>query len=118
MARKKLSEFRAKTILCGALNIQYSGVEISPNSNIDESISSLDDSKLYVVKVDQGVKKRGKQGLIKLKVTSEKLKGVIEEFRQQHFEYFLVEEFIEHDQTEERYLAIERVREGLQIHFS
>lgn len=118
MARKKISEFRAKTILYKGLNIPYTGVEITPETNVDEVVSKLDDGKEYVVKVDQGVKKRGKQGLVKVGIRKQELGTSIEELKNKGFDYFIVEEFVAHDQNEERYLAIERVREGLQIHFS
>jgi ATP citrate (pro-S)-lyase len=71
-----------------------------------------------VVKVDQGVKKRGKQGLIKIRIQKSEVRGQIQELKKKGFEYFLVEEFVEHTQSSEKYLAIERTREGLAVHFS
>lgn len=118
MARKKISEFRAKTLLYKELGLEYSGVEITPQSNIEEETEKLGLGKLYVVKVDEGVKKRAKQGWIKVKVQKSKVKSEIENLKNLGFEYFLVEEFIEHDQNEEKYLALARVREGLQVYFS
>lgn len=118
MARKKISEFRAKTLLNTALNLPYSGVSITPESNLEQELKQLDSSKLYVVKVDQGVKKRGKQGLVKIKIQKSNIKNEIENLKQLGFRYFLVEEFVKHESSEEKYLAMERIREGIQVYFS
>ena len=118
MARKKISEFRAKSILYNDLKIPYSGVEITPGMNIDEATYQLDNKKEYVVKVDQGVKKRGKQGLIKIRVKKSEIRGKIQELKKKGFEYFLIEEFVEHDQREERYIAFSRIREGIESTYS
>ena len=54
MARVKLSEYAAKRLLID----DYKGVKIHLSSK-DDDIDKLEDTQLYVIKVDQGVKKRG-----------------------------------------------------------
>lgn len=118
MARKKISEFRAKTILYNSLNKSYSGASIDGNKNIEEQISSLDSSKKYVVKVDQGIKQRNKKGLIFLNLEKENIQENLKELLEKGYKYFIVEEFLEHERSHEKYLAIERVREGKKIFYS
>lgn len=118
MARKKISEFRAKTILYNSLNKNYLGVSVDGDKNISEQISDLDSSKKYVVKVDQGIKQRNKKGLIFLNVEKENIEGKIKELSDKNYRYFIVEEFLEHEKNSEKYLAIERVREGKKIFYS
>src|SRR5579885_801063 len=98
MARRKLPEFTAKKLLFEKLEIPYQGIAIE---GLDEKelqkLDRLDKTKSYVVKVDQGVKKRGKQGLIGVKVSPYKIKTLLKEFAARGYSRFLVEDFIEHD---------------------
>ncbi len=118
MARKKLSEYRAKKLLSDFFQISYDGVPF----NSQEPISKLDDiihsGKKYVVKVDEGVKKRFKQGLVRLDADLMDVKDAIEEFKAKGFSYFLIEEFFPHENDLERYLAFERTRPGIVVSYS
>ncbi|PIT88852.1 MAG: hypothetical protein COU27_03150 [Candidatus Levybacteria bacterium CG10_big_fil_rev_8_21_14_0_10_36_7] len=114
MARVKLSEFRAKTLFHDFLGIPYHGFEFDSKTDV----SSLDSKKKYVVKVDAGVKKRFKQGLVKLDVGSDAVKSVISDFEKKGYSNFLVEEFQKHDKNDEKYLALERARDGILIYYS
>lgn len=119
MARKKISEFKAKKILYDFLEVPYSGILIdSNNESYADHFSALEDGKKYVLKVDQGVKQRKKKGLISLGVTKENISEEINKLKEKGFSYFIVEEFLEHESTGEFYLAIERVREGKRVHYS
>lgn len=118
MARKKISEFRAKTIISEELGIHYNGASITPATDIDQEIEKLDSEKFYVVKVDQGIKKRGKQGLVKVKVLREQIKNEIQALKKLGFHYFIIEEFIPHESSDERYLALSRTREGVRVFYS
>ena len=61
MSRKKLSEFRAKTLILKALGQDYGGTELdSKNESWGQAVEALDDQKRYVVKVDQAEKGRFK----------------------------------------------------------
>lgn len=109
MARKKISELRAKHIIHQALELPYFGTD---------TIKYLDSSQKYVVKVDEGIKKRMKNGLVALNKSPEEIMGVIKQFQQNGYKYFIIEHFLRHEETSEKYLSIERIREGLQVLYS
>lgn len=110
MARVKLTEFRAKTLLVD----DYDGVQIKL-STIDSDISDLSTKEQYVIKVDQGVKKRGKQGLIRFNVTKNQAKEAVQELAAKGFDTFLAEPMVDHEHNEEAYLSLERTRDGIRI---
>ncbi len=118
MARKKISEYLAKSLLYGAFHVPYAGVSINLQRDSLSKLDALDTSKKYVGKVDQGVKKRNKLGLVIVKKSINEIKEAIKEWKKQGFTQFLVEDFIVHKKEEEYYLAIERVREGHKINYS
>ena len=118
MARKKISEFRAKKILHDFLEIPYKGISIDINEGLETSIDKLEEGKRYVLKVDQGVKQRKKKGLVSLDVNKANLQEEINRLKDMGYSHFIVEEFIEHEGFNEFYLAIERVREGKRVHYS
>ena len=118
MARKKISEFRAKKILHDFLEIPYSGVSIDINKDSGSLDPKIEEGKRYVLKVDQGVKQRKKKGLVSLDVTSSNINEEINKLKEKGFSHFIVEEFVEHSPDQEFYLAIERVREGKRVHYS
>ncbi len=119
MARKKISEFKAKTILYEFLGIPYSGVSIDTNDKkLNEILAKMEKGKQYVLKVDQGIKQRKKKGLVSFNVTVEKVLSEIEKLKKKDFNYFILEEFVEHEESSEFYLAVERVREGKMVHYS
>lgn len=120
MPRVKLSEFRAKTIVSEFLGTKYSGISFDADT---DAVSKLDEEiqpdKRYVVKVDQGIKKRFKQGLIKLDLKNvDEVVDALSELRKKGFNHFLIEELVPHDDQEERYLALERTDRGIVIHYS
>src|SRR3989344_6093275 len=103
MARKKISEFRAKSLLYKDLNISYSGLSVNTgDTGRKETISSLSlrqaqgEPQRYVVKVDQGIKGRKKKGLVTLDRTSDEAASDIHELSKKGFNSFIVEEFVEH----------------------
>lgn len=113
MARVKLSEFRAKSLLVPG----YGGIGINLKTLRDD-LAKLDGSTDYIVKIDQGIKKRGKQGLIRLNVGKQAAKKAIEELAKKGFNRFIAEPMFKHDESEERYVSFERTRGGMLIHFS
>lgn len=120
MPRVKLSEFRAKTIVNNHLKTSYTGFPFDAErdhvSKIDESVRP---DVRYVVKVDQGVKKRFKQGLVKLDLTNvNEISDAISELRKKGFSHFLIEELIPHEAANERYLALARTALGTLIYYS
>lgn len=109
MARVKLSEFKAKTLL----EPGYSGVGFRLN---DDTIDKLDTNHRYVVKIDHGVKKRGKQGLIMLDIAADEVMQAAKTLSEKGFSNFLAEPMIPHDQ--EYYVSFERIRDGIDVSFS
>jgi ATP-citrate lyase beta-subunit len=116
MARKRISEYKAKLLLFEALSLPYQGIQVTTS---DLSFSTtLDKTKTYVVKVDQGVKKRFKQGLIHLDIQSEMILDAIEDLRNKGYTQFLIEPYYKHKAEDERYFALERIREGIAVYVS
>lgn len=113
MARVKLTEHRAKTLFID----NYTGVAIHISS-LDKDITRLATKQKYIIKVDQGIKKRGKQGLIRLNVTKTAAKKAVQELAEKGFERFIAEPMMPHADNEERYLSIERTRDGMKILYS
>jgi succinyl-CoA synthetase beta subunit len=114
MARVKLTEHRAKTILIGS---GYRGISIKKNS-IDADIEKLHPDESYIIKVDQGIKKRGKQGLIRLNVKKDQAKQAILELQEKGFDSFVAEPMFQHQEDEEQYVSFERTRQGFLVNYS
>ncbi len=114
MARVSISEYRAKKLLLGD---DYVGWQLSVK-NARAIISKLPRTATYVVKVDQGVKKRFKQGLLSVNVAKDQLERHIKNYAAKGYGQFLIETYIPHLQTAERYLSLERVRQGIKILYS
>jgi len=85
---------------------------------IVDDTGKLDDGVSYVIKVDQGIKKRGKQGLVKLGIKKSQTLATVKELASKNFNRFIAEPMLSHDDNEERYISFERTREGISIHFS
>ena len=113
MARVKITEHCAKTLLVDS----YSGMVIR-HFSIDKDISRLEEGQKYIIKVDQGIKKRGKQGLIRADISKEFAKSAAEELIDKGFNRLLAEPMLYHDETEEKYLSIERMRDGFKVLYS
>lgn len=113
MARVKLTEYRAKTLLVNG----YEGKQIR-GASAKGDIEGLEANTNYIIKVDQGIKKRGKQGLIRLNVPKDTAEKAVEELASKGFNNFIAEPMVPHDENEARYLSIERVRDGMEILYS
>lgn len=113
MSRVKLSEFCAKSLLVP----NYSGVAIYSDT-IDTNINDLGNDVRYAVKVDQGIKKRGKQGLLHVNVTKNELQKSISKLAEKGFNRFIAEPMLVHENNEEKYVSFERTKDGLVICFS
>lgn len=106
MSRVKLTEYRAKRILLGD---SYRGILVR-----DDEKPKLPAGK-WVAKVDQGVKKRMKQGLLAIDVDAAKAQKAFAEWKKKGFSQFLLEPLFPHKPEEEQYLSLERVRDGVRI---
>jgi succinyl-CoA synthetase beta subunit len=117
MARVKISEYQAKTLLTHELALPWQGWRLSvpPDFSFLKQISP---GQKLVVKVDQGIKKRAKQGLLSIRITPGVIRSFVTEKSAQNFQSFLVEPFIPHSENEERYLSLERTREGIKVLYS
>lgn len=119
MARRKISEYTAKKILFNHLGLSYLGISISTkDSSYTEKIQQLSPDVSYVIKVDQGVKGRFKKGLVKLEVAKDSVGSVLQELSEKGYWQFLIEEFIPYEKSQEKYLAVLRTREGIEILYS
>lgn len=105
MARVKISEYRAKKILFGD---SYAGVQLRSGK------ISIPAGK-WVAKVDQGIKKRMKQGLVAIAKPAAETKRSIASWEKRGFSQFLLEPLLPHELSEEQYFSLERVREGVRM---
>ena len=106
MARVKLSEYKAKSILLGD---SYQGVQLRSGSEWQIPATPS------VAKVDQGIKKRMKQGLVVIGKPASDMEKAMHEWEGKGFSQFLIEPLLPHESSEEQYLSLERVREGLRV---
>lgn len=106
MARVKISEYKAKKILFGD---GYAGLSLHSGAYMD-----IPDGR-WVAKVDQGVKKRFKQGLVAVDKPKAEILSAIDGWEKKGFSQFILEPYFEHEEAEEQYLSLERVREGVRL---
>ena len=106
MARVKLTEYRAKSLILGDGYVGYS-VRLGEKFQIP--------SGTYVAKVDQGIKKRFKQGLVAVKQKPADLPKFFRTWEKRGFSQFIVEPYFPHEAAEEQYFSLERVRKGLRL---
>lgn len=111
MSRNKLSEYRSKNIVNDVLEIPYVGWSIS-TSDIKQ-VSTISGFGSYVVKVDQAVKKRFKNGLVALNVKQGDIQKTITSYIKKGYEHFIVEPYVTHDSSDERYISFQRDRSGI-----
>ena len=107
MSRVKISEYRAKKIILGDA---YKGVSVRTDVK-----TKLPAKGKWVAKVDQGVKKRMKQGLVAVDVSPQSAARSIGKWKKKDFSQFLIEPLFKHSPEEEQYLSLERVREGIRM---
>ncbi len=112
MARERISEYKAKRILLGE---SYTGVAVRGSG---DPYFATPREGLFVVKVDQGVKKRFLQGLLKVQVSQTEAQDAIRTWEAQGYTKFLLEPLVPHEATDERYISFERVREGIRVLWS
>jgi len=121
MARVKLTEYKSKLLLYADLGLIYDGLsaEITDKKiTYSSPLSTFSNKETFVVKVDQGVKGRMKKGLVQLRITNYEIKSIIKKLAAKGYSRFIIEKMSSHSPDEERYLSIERVREGLVCRYS
>ncbi|OHB19773.1 MAG: hypothetical protein A2854_03945 [Parcubacteria group bacterium RIFCSPHIGHO2_01_FULL_56_18] len=107
MSRVKISEYRAKKIIMGDA---YQGVSLRADAK-----TKLPAKGTWVAKVDQGVKKRMKQGLVAVGATSAEAKAAMTKWEKKGFSQFILEPLFPHEASEEQYFSLERVRDGIRM---
>jgi ATP-citrate lyase beta-subunit len=107
MSRVKISEYRAKKIIVGD---SYEGVSVRTDAKTKLPVKGK-----WVVKVDQGVKKRMKQGLVAVNVTPAEAKTSITKWQKKGFSQFILEPLFPHESNEEQYFSLERIRDGIRM---
>ena len=112
MARQCISEHKAKQMLLGDT---YTGISIAGSD--DPYLKSVSQDMMYVVKVDQGVKKRFHKGLLVTQVTAKEATESIKKWEKLGYSNFILEAYMPHNDSEERYLSFERVRDGIRVLF-
>lgn len=118
MPRKKLSEFRAKTIIRSTLGLDYVGYSIDVESPLPKQLKAMSALDRFALKVDQGVKGRAKKGLVVLDVTREQLPAAVKRLHTKGYRWLIAEPMIPHEQSAERYLSITQDRRGISLTFS
>ena len=113
MARVKLTEYRAKKIFFQQCGLSYEGASASLGS-----IPHLLSKNTYVVKVDQGIKGRMKKGLVKLQISTSKLQNAIQALSKRGYSQFIIEPMVHYNPSDERYLSMERTREGIIVRYA
>jgi ATP-citrate lyase beta-subunit len=111
MPRKKISEYRAKSIISKTLSIDYVGWSVISARDI-KTVRGYDS---YVVKVDQAIKGRFKKGLVLLNVKQRELTNAVKKLEAKGFNSFLIEPYIQHSNKDERYISIAQHRDGLVV---
>lgn len=114
MARVAITEYAAKKLFLGET---YTGVSVTPE-NIESEVRNLDAAGTYIVKIDVGIKKRGKQGLIRLSVPQAGVAAAAGELFALGYDRCVVETMVPHETEEERYISIDVLREGAQVLYS
>jgi len=111
--RRKISEYRAKTIINSLFGYEYEGWAV-----LDGKVPKEVAGKSFVVKVDQAIKQRFKRGLIFLDVPKKDLAQKVSELQEKGFESILIEPYLLHGGSDERYISLRREREGIVVSFS
>lgn len=108
MSRVAITEYAAKKIIIGDT---YKGVSVK-NETLDKEVKNLPKDISYAVKVDVGIKKRGKQGLLRLNVEQKNISKATKELFALGHERCIIEEMSAHKKADEKYISIELVRDG------
>ncbi len=117
MPRRKISEYRSKKIVHEALGLPYEGWSVSAE-NSAEALKKVTGHKSYVVKVDQAVKGRFKKGLVTLDVPKAKVAAVLKKYAGEGYGHFIVEPYVTHESSGERYVSMAQTRAGVSLSFS
>ena len=115
MARVRITEYTAKNLLTqSGIMHNWKGMNALKSTTVSYIISLFGTIPL-VVKVDEGIKKRAKQGLVLVNCNAQEIVTFMRATYQKGYSQYLIEPFYQHKAHEEAYLSIERTREGMKI---
>lgn len=114
MARVAITEYAAKKLVLGE---SYTGVTVT-RETVTDALTKLKDGIVYIVKIDVGIKKRGKQGLLRLNVEKNDIEKACLELFDLGYDRCVIEEMVSHETAEERYISIDVQRDGAQLLYS
>src|ERR1043166_3474225 len=97
MARVKMTEYKAKKLILGE---GYAGISVRAEGQAKIPAGN------YVAKVDQGVKKRFKQGLVAINKKTAELPAFFKAMEKRGFTQFIVEPMFPHEANEEQYFSL------------
>ena len=119
MPRQKLSEYRAKLIISEALELPFVSWSVNAAEPLPPQLQEpTQAAQTFVVKVDEGVKGRFKQGLVLLNVPAEGLSQAVETLAGKGFGWLIIEPLLTHDQSDERYISFMSDRQGLILKYT
>lgn len=116
MARKKISEYKAKRLLTEAVEAPFQSIAVDPAHPFSPNFLNADLT--YVVKVDEGVKKRMKQGLVSLNKSVTEIPEAIESLQKKGYTHFIIDPFVPHNSDEEKYISLSLKRDGVEVFYS
>ncbi len=118
MPRVKVTEYSVKNLFDRFSGRGSDRLFIKDRHINQEKLSKLlQRHKKGVVKLDQGLKKRGKQGLVKFFSDLDTLRDFLDSLDEK-FTDFIIEPYIPHKRQDERYLSFQQEREGVVILYS
>ena len=114
MARVAITEYAAKKLFLGDA---YTGVSITPTT-VAEEVTKLNPQGSFIIKIDVGIKKRGKKGLVRLGVAQPEVAKKAQELFALGYDRCIIEEMVPHQDSDEQYLSIDVMRDGAQVLYS
>jgi len=136
MSAKAIREYDGKRMLANwfarnsSIKLSDQFAQINKENTIEAASNTngwiKDGSVKLVAKPDQLIKRRGKSGLLLLRTDMNQAKEWIEKTAQKEVEvegvrgvvdHFIVEPFVEHQQSDEYYLCLQSIREGTMVMF-
>ena len=138
MSAKAVREYRGKKLLAhhvkdlsgGEHVVDDRSVLVKPETNLDDLAKIepwlVEENQMLVVKPDQLIKRRGKAGLVGIKLTYEEVKEWIKERRNKEIcidgvqgilHTFIIDPFVAHSQEDEYYICIQSDRDGEEVLF-
>lgn len=114
MSRVAITEYAAKKLVLGDV---YTGITVTPET-VDEAVDKALENTVYIVKIDVGIKKRGKQGLVRVNIKKNGLKQALSELFSLGFGRCIIEEMVPHETSQEHYLSIDVLRDAASVLYS